>query len=48
MAANLAHRLIAVEESQPATDSYSAVKYEESPSVCAFSYSTGMEVVSGK
>jgi DNA replication protein DnaC len=51
MATNLAHQLIAVEESEPTTDSYSvvpAIRYKESPSVCAFCYGTGMDVVPGK
>lgn len=52
MATNLAHQLTAVEESESATSSSSsaapAVKHEESPSVCAFCYGTGMEVVPGK
>jgi len=51
MAKNLAHQLTAVEESEPVTSSSSAVpavRHEESPSVCAFCYGSGMEVVQGK
>jgi DNA replication protein DnaC len=51
MATNLAHHLIAVEESEPATDSSSAapaVRSQEATSVCAFCYGAGMEVVPGK
>lgn len=52
MAKNLAHQLTAVEESEPATNSSSsaapAVRHEESPSVCAFCYGTGMEVAPSK
>jgi DNA replication protein DnaC len=51
MATNLAHHLTAVEESEPATDSSSAVpavRSQEATSVCAFCYGAGMEVVPGK
>jgi DNA replication protein DnaC len=52
MATNLAHQLTAVEENEHATNSSSsvapAVRYDEAPSVCAYCYGTGMEVVPGK
>ncbi|HEX8845121.1 MAG TPA: ATP-binding protein [Pyrinomonadaceae bacterium] len=52
MATNLAHQLTAVEDSESANNSPSpaapAIRHDEAPSVCAFCYGTGMEVVPGK
>jgi DNA replication protein DnaC len=51
MATNLAHHLTAVEDSEPAPNTSSALlaeRHEEEPSVCAFCYGVGMEVVPGK
>jgi hypothetical protein len=52
MATNLAHHLTAVEESKHGSNSSSslvtAVRHDEAPSICAFCYGTGMEVVLGK
>src|ERR1044071_6822779 len=52
MATNLAHHLTEVEDGGPAPDFSSSVGpargYAEEPSVCAFCYGAGMEVVPGK